>query len=197
MRAMSGPRFRRAVPEGDNRERQVCDSCGFIHYDNPKIVAGAVVRWTPEDGEDRLLLCRRAIEPRRGWWTLPAGFLEVGESPAEGAQREAREEACAEITITGLLGIYSIHHIAQVMLIYDAHLAEPRIAVGPESEEVALLRWDEIPWDQLAFDSVPWALERWRERRRSGDLAPAFHPPLGAGIPPAGTGGEGAPDRGV
>lgn len=175
---MSGPHFRTAIPEGDNRERQVCGSCGFIHYENPKIVAGAVVIHRTPEGETLFLLCRRAIEPRRGYWTLPAGFLEARESPADGARREAREEACTEITLDGLLGVYNVPHISQVLFLFRAHLVRPEFGCGVESTEVRLFRWEEIPWDELAFDSVPWALERWREAERTGCSAPFFHPPL-------------------
>src|SRR5271156_4529673 len=106
----------RAIPEGDDRERLVCVECGFVLYDNPKIVVGSVARWG-----DRILLCRRAINPRRGFWTLPAGYLELNEATAEGARREAQEEALADIAIDGLLAVYSIPRISQVQLIYRAH----------------------------------------------------------------------------
>jgi ADP-ribose pyrophosphatase YjhB (NUDIX family) len=175
---MPGPHFRPAVPEGDNRERQICGSCGFVHYENPKIVAGAVVTWRADAGEDFFLLCRRAIEPRSGFWTLPAGFLEVHESPAEGARREAQEEACADITLDGLLGVYTVPHISQVMFLFRAHLERPEYARGVESTDVRLFRWEEIPWDELAFDSVPWALRRWREAQRTGSHETCFFPPL-------------------
>jgi len=105
------------VPDGDNRERQVCPDCGFVNYENPKIVVGSVVVW-----EDRILLCRRAIDPRHGYWTLPAGYMELNESAAQAAAREAWEEAQAAITIDGLLAVYSIPRISQVQLIYRAHL---------------------------------------------------------------------------
>ncbi|MBL8897094.1 MAG: NUDIX hydrolase [Planctomycetes bacterium] len=175
---MSGPHFRPAIPEGDNRERQICGSCGFIDYENPKIVAGAVVTERGPNGEELFLLCRRAIEPRRGFWTLPAGFLEAKESPDEGARREAFEEACAEIQLEGLLGIYSVPRISQVMIFFRARLAGGSFACGSESTDVRLFRWEEIPWGELAFDSVPWALERWREGTRSGLWAAALYPAL-------------------
>jgi ADP-ribose pyrophosphatase YjhB (NUDIX family) len=155
---MQEPRFSRRIPPGDDRERLVCGDCGFIAYENPKVIVGSVVI---EAG--RVLLCRRAIEPRRGFWTLPAGFLEMGETAEEGARREAREEACAEIAIEDLLGVFSIARIGQVQLIYRASLARPGIAAGPESEAVDFFAWDEIPWGDLAFPSVRWALEAWRD----------------------------------
>ncbi|MEM7235780.1 MAG: NUDIX hydrolase [Planctomycetota bacterium] len=150
--------FEKRVPEGDNRERDCCTSCDFVHYENPKIIVGSVVRH-----DDRYLLCRRSIEPRRGYWTLPAGFLEQGETPEEGAAREAREEANAKLRIESLLGIYSVRHISQVQLLFLASFEEPGFSAGPESEEVELFTWDEIPWGDLAFSSVPWALEKARE----------------------------------
>ena len=153
------------IPEGDNRERMVCPDCGFINYENPKVVVGAVCLW-----QDRFLLCRRAINPRRGYWTLPAGYLELHESTVAGAIREAWEEAQARITIDGLLAVYDIPRISQVQLIYRAHLAAPEFAAGPESLEVKLFAWDEIPWDELAFPSVRWALDHYRECLASGDF---------------------------
>lgn len=165
-------RFSLRTPEGDTRERMVCETCGFIAYDNPKIVVGSVVACGA-----RVLLCRRAIEPRRGYWTLPAGFLEHGESAAEGAAREAMEEAEAAIVIEGLLGVYSIPRIGQVQLMFRARFqGEPRFAAGPESEAVALYAWDAIPWEAIAFPSVRWALEAWRANPDGALGAPAVEP---------------------
>jgi ADP-ribose pyrophosphatase YjhB (NUDIX family) len=154
---MSDVKWQRIIPEGDSRERLVCGDCGFIRYDNPKIIAGAVVTH-----DDRFLLCRRAIEPRHGFWTLPAGFMELGETPEEGAAREAYEEATARIEIGELLAVYTIRHISQVQMIYRATLATPDFAPGVESLEVRLCTWEEIPWNDLAFPSVQWALEDHR-----------------------------------
>ncbi|MCH9020686.1 MAG: NUDIX hydrolase [Proteobacteria bacterium] len=151
------------VPEGDNRERLVCESCGFILYTNPMVVVGAVCAW---DG--RILLCRRSIEPRRGYWTIPAGYLELGETTAEGAAREAMEEAGAEIEIEALLAVYNIPRISQVQLIYAARLATPEVAPGSETLELGLFGWDEIPWDDIAFPSVHWALHHHRHDYTSG-----------------------------
>lgn len=151
-------RFRRAVPDGDNRERLVCGDCGFIHYENPKIVVGTVVTHG-----DEYLLCRRAIEPRRGFWTMPAGFMEVNETAEEGAAREAHEEATCEVAIDALLGVYSIARLGQVHLIYRATLARPGFAAGEESLEVRLFRWEDVPWDDLAFPTVHWGLRHHRE----------------------------------
>ncbi len=158
-----GPSERR-IPEGDTRERMVCPDCGFIAYENPKIVVGAVVT-----SGDRFLLCRRAIEPRAGYWTLPAGYLEVNESTMAGAAREAFEEARARISIDGLLAVYDIPRISQVQVIYRARLAEPGFEPGPESLEVRLFAWSEIPWDDLAFPSVHWSLQHYRVWARTGD----------------------------
>ncbi len=169
---LRGPSVRR-IPEGDNRERMTCAECGFVLYDNPKIVVGSVVRW----GE-HILLCRRSIHPRRGYWTLPAGYLELNESTSAGAEREAWEEAYARIQIEGLLAIYDIPRISQVQLIYRARLFDEMIAAGPESLEVALFAWDEIPWDEIAFASVRWALHHEREAQASGDFTARYAPPV-------------------
>jgi ADP-ribose pyrophosphatase YjhB (NUDIX family) len=166
-----GPSLR-AVPDGDTHERLICRECGYIHYENPKIVVGSVVAV----GE-QVLLCRRAIHPRKGFWTLPAGYLELNESATDGALREAWEEARARISLDGLLGIYSIPRISQVQLIYRARLAEPGFAAGPESEEVALFDWASIPWDELAFPSVRWALGHFDETRDQAVFSPRHNPP--------------------
>ncbi|MGF1462494.1 MAG: NUDIX domain-containing protein [Maricaulaceae bacterium] len=162
------PSFSRKIPQGDERERAVCDACGFVDYVNPKIVAGAVV--AAADG--RILMCKRAIEPRRGFWTLPAGYMEEGESVEAGAAREAREEACCEIAIDALIGVYSIPRISQVQLFFRASLASD-IAAGPESEAVALYEWERIPRAEIAFPSVVWALEDWRATKDETCFAPA------------------------
>lgn len=168
---MSKPSFTRRVPAGDDHPRRICDHCGFVDYENPKIVVGSVVR----SGE-HILLCRRAIEPRAGFWTIPAGYLELNESPEEGARREAREEAGVELEIGGLLAIYSVSRISQVQLIYRATLARPDITPGIESLEARLFLPDEIPWGELAFPSVHWALGHEREAR-AGTAAPFANPP--------------------
>lgn len=152
-----GPSFE-TIPKGDNRERLICPDCGYIAYENPKVVVGAVCTF-----EDKFLLCRRAIAPAIGLWTMPAGYMELGETMAEGAMREAREEACTEIEITGLLGIYEIAHISQVYMVHRARLTTPDFAPGDESLEVKLFDWDDIPWDELAFPSVSWSLKRFAD----------------------------------
>ena len=163
--SLLGP-IHRAIPEGDNRERLVCRDCGFIHYQNPKVVVGAIVSW-----QDRFLLCRRAIEPRHGFWTMPAGYLELNEATVAGAVREAWEEARARITIDGLLAIYDVPRLSQVQILYRAHLDEPVFAPGEESLEVRLFAWDEIPWRDLAFPSVHWGLNHYRDSVSSGDFS--------------------------
>ncbi len=159
-------------PPGDDRDRHVCGTCGVVHYRNPKIVVGAVCTWA-----DRLLLCRRAIEPRAGFWTIPAGFLELGETAEEGALREAWEEAGARIAIDGLLAVYSVPRVEQVQLLYRAKLLDPDIKAGAESLEVRLVEWSEIPWADLAFPTVHWVLRRSLELAgRSEPLVTVFNP---------------------
>lgn len=163
--------FERRVPDGDSLERDVCAVCGHVHYVNPKIVVGAVCSW---DG--RILLCKRAIEPRLGFWTIPAGYLEEHETPDEGARREAFEEAQAKIEIDALLAVYAVARISQVQLIYRARLAAPEFAPGVESLETKLVAWDEIPWNDLAFPSVHWALKHHRESLERAVFAPFGNP---------------------
>lgn len=163
--------FVRRVPDGDTLERDVCARCGHVHYVNPKIVVGAVCSW-----HGRILLCRRAIEPRRGFWTIPAGFLEERETPAQGAAREAWEEATAAIAIDRLLAVYSVPRISQVQLIFRAALSSEAFAPGVESLETQLFAWEEIPWADLAFPSVVWALKHHREVEGSNDFAPFDNP---------------------
>lgn len=159
------PDFVRIIPHGDNRERRVCRDCGFVDYENPRIIVGAVVTHG-----DRFLICKRAIEPRREFWTIPAGFMEIGETPEEGATREAYEEATAAIHIRELLAVYTIRHISQVQMLYWAELESETFAPGVESLEVDLVTWEQIPWSELAFPSVKWALEDFRSYRE-GKLA--------------------------
>ncbi|MBM3491539.1 MAG: NUDIX hydrolase [Alphaproteobacteria bacterium] len=167
--------FRKRVPEGDNRERHVCGDCGWIVYDNPKIVVGAVV-----SHGDRILLCRRAIEPRQGYWTIPAGYMEEHETTEEGAIREALEEANARIEIDALLALYNIPRISQVQAIYRARLPLPEFSAGPESEAVALYHWQDIPWAELAFPSVHWALRHYHETQGKAAFAPFGTPVAGS-----------------
>ena len=163
--------FVHRVPDGDSVARDICGHCGLIHYDNPKIVVGSVVTF-----EKKFLLCKRAIEPRRGFWTLPAGFMEHGESVEEGACREAREEANVEIHIRDVLAIYSIPRIAQVQIMYRAELKTPKFSPGVESLEVALFGWNDIPWDELAFPSVHWALRQFQQVADKAVITPFTNP---------------------
>ena len=166
------PSFRQLVPEGDNRLRDVCDACGYVAYSNPKIVVGSVLVH-----RGQVLLCRRAIEPRRGYWTLPAGFLEHGETAEEGAVREAAEEAEAAIAVDGILAVYSISRIGQVQIIFRARFDGPaQFAAGPESLDVRLFAWDDIPRAELAFPSVTWALEAWHTIGDQPLAAPSTNP---------------------
>lgn len=167
-----GENFVEKVPPGDDRERMVCGECGWVNYVNPKIVVGAVCRL-----DDKILLCRRAIEPRKGYWTIPAGFMEERETSAEGAAREAREEANARLLMGPLLAVYNIPRISQVQLIYKAEMETPDVAAGPESLEVAFFAFDEIPWDELAFPSVHWALNQMREVWDREDFPTFTNPP--------------------
>lgn len=158
-----GDHIQLKVPEGDSRPRYVCDGCNSIHYQNPNIVAGTLPFY-----QDKVLLCKRAIEPRVGMWTLPAGFMENGESVDDAARRETWEEACAATDKIQLYTVTSILHVDQVQMLYLAELAEPKFAVGEETLEVALFAEDEIPWDQLAFVTIRNALRHYFEDRKTG-----------------------------
>jgi ADP-ribose pyrophosphatase YjhB (NUDIX family) len=149
--------------------RAVCDNCGHIQYLNPKIVVGCL----PVHGE-RILICKRAIEPRYGLWTLPAGFMENNESAPEGAMREAMEEANAKVEIEDLYTVYSIPHISQVYMMFRARLLDLDVSPGIESLEVKLVTEAEIPWDELAFTMVRRTLEHFLEDRKTGVFAPRF-----------------------
>jgi ADP-ribose pyrophosphatase YjhB (NUDIX family) len=164
-------RFFREIPEGDNRVRMVCRDCGFIHYENPRIVVAAVAT-----ADDRILLCRRAIPPRRGFWTVPGGFMENDETAMEAAIRETLEETGAGVEIRDLLGIYSLPHIGQVHLVYRAKLTSSRIEVGPECLDARLFGVDEIPWDELAFPTNTWALQHHLETLDEDPVVPRTEP---------------------
>jgi len=152
-----GHRVARKIPEDDTRERYVCGSCGVVHYVNPKIVVGCV----PEK-DGRILLCKRAIQPRYGYWTVPAGFMELGESTAQGAARETLEEACAEVEIGHLFASVDVVDAGQVHMFFTARLLGG-FAVGEESLDVAMYDETEIPWDDIAFQSGRFALEKYFE----------------------------------
>ena len=158
------------IPPGDHLPRSVCTACGTIHYRNPKLIAGCV----PEH-EGRILICRRAIEPRRGYWTIPAGFMEVGETLQQAAARESMEEALADVAVGGPCAIVHVLHAEQVHVMFRATLASPRFGVGPESLEAILCEEREIPWPEIAFKSVEFALRRWLEDRAAGREELHFH----------------------
>jgi ADP-ribose pyrophosphatase YjhB (NUDIX family) len=151
------------IPAGDNRLRYCCRACGAVHYQNPKMVLGTLPVW-----QDQVLLCKRAIEPRYGLWTLPAGFMENGETTAAGALRETREEAGAEVNLLGLFSVLDVEVANQVHLYYRAELMNLDFSPGEESLEVRLFRQEQIPWEQLAFRSVSLTLRAYFADRERG-----------------------------
>lgn len=150
------------IPAGDNRPRHICNICGNIHYQNPKIVVGCVPEW-----QGKILLCRRSIEPRYGYWTLPAGFMETGESVIQAAAREALEEANAQVDNLILYAVYNLLHISQVYMMFRGELREGSASAGAETLEVALFAETQIPWKELAFPVIHETLKRYFEERRS------------------------------
>jgi len=151
------------IPPGDDRPRYTCRSCGTIHYQNPRVVVGCIPEW-----QDKILFCRRAIEPRYGQWTLPAGYLENGETVAEGARRETIEEAGAAIHMMVPYGLYNICYVNQIYLMFRGRLTDLDFKPGPESLDVRLFGVDEIPWDGLAFPVIEKTLARYiKDRARS------------------------------
>lgn len=144
------------IPDGDNRHRYVCDECEHIHYQNPRIIAGCLPIY-----EDKVLLCRRAINPRSGFWTLPAGFLENGETTATGALRETREEANANAEIIDIYTMFSLPHISQVYMFFRAQLLDTSFSAGDETLAVDLFAEEDIPWDQLAFPVITQTLQHY------------------------------------
>jgi len=163
-----GASVSRKIPPGDNLPRWVCDACNTIHYQNPKMVVGCIAEW-----EDRILLCRRAIEPRHGFWTVPAGFMENGETTTAGAARETLEEANARVEILGLYALFDIPHISQVYLLFRGRLLDFDFFPGDESLETKLVAEADIPWDELAFATVRSTLRHYYDDRRHG--AYRFH----------------------
>ncbi len=163
------------IPPGDSLPRFICDQCGTIHYQNPRMVIGCIPEW-----EGKILLCRRAIEPRYGFWTLPAGFMENGETTTEAAARETLEEACARVEIGAPFSMFSVPHINQVHLLFRAKLLDLDYAAGSESLEVALFLETEIPWHELAFSSVRDTLRHFYADQLTGNYS--FH--VGTIYPP-------------
>ncbi len=159
-----GARVELRIPDGDNLPRYVCPACATIHYQNPRVIVGCIPEY---DG--RILLCRRAIEPRHGYWTFPAGFMENGESLEAGAARECWEEATARVDIGSLVAVVTVVHAEQVHMMFRARLTRPEFAPGAESLEVALLAPDQIPWQDIAFRSIDYALRRYLEDRAAGE----------------------------
>ena len=156
------------TPEGDHLPRHICAACGMVHYQNPKMVVGCIAEW-----EDKILLCRRAIEPRYGLWTLPAGFMENGETTLEGAARETWEEAGARIEMGNLYTLFNLPHINQVYLMFRARLLDLDYQSGIESLETRLFTEAEIPWDEIAFRTVRATLELYFKDRQRGEFE--FH----------------------
>jgi ADP-ribose pyrophosphatase YjhB (NUDIX family) len=153
------------IPADDNRERAVCPACGTVHYVNPLNVVGTIPVW-----QDQILLCRRNIEPRYGLWTLPAGFMELGETTEQGALRETDEEAGARVELEGLFSVLNVVRVGQVHLFYRARLLDTDFHPGPESIEARLFSESEIPWEELAFRTVRETLQRYFEDRRQGQF---------------------------
>ncbi len=156
------------VPDGDTFPRHVCVSCQTIHYQNPRMIVGCIPVW-----EDKILLCKRAIDPRRGLWTVPAGFMENGETTYHGAVRETLEEANARVEIGPLYGLYNIPHINQVYILFRGRLLDLDVSAGAETLEVRLFAEGEIPWDRIAFASVHQTLAQYYKDRRRGEYP--FH----------------------
>jgi ADP-ribose pyrophosphatase YjhB (NUDIX family) len=163
-----GARVEPRVPPGDTLPRYVCTDCGTIHYENPKMVVGCIPEW-----ENRILLCRRAIEPRHGLWTVPAGFMENAETTAEGAMRETLEEANARVELLGLYALFNIPHINQVYMLFRARLLDLDFSAGAETLEAKLFDEDQIPWDEIAFVTVRRTLKHYFDDRRAGEFR--FH----------------------
>ncbi|MGZ8257162.1 MAG: NUDIX hydrolase [Gallionella sp.] len=153
------------IPHEDSRARHICTECDTVHYENPKLVVGAIPVW-----QDQILLCKRAIEPRYGMWTLPGGFMENGESTGDAAVRETLEEAGARIQLDGLYSMYSLPYIDQVHLVFRATLLDLDYAAGVESLEVKLFAEADIPWDELAFRPVRYSLEHYFAERKTGNF---------------------------
>jgi ADP-ribose pyrophosphatase YjhB (NUDIX family) len=161
--SVCGSGLSQATPAGDHRLRHVCLGCGTIHYLNPKLVVGTIPIW-----DEGVLLCRRAIEPRHGFWTLPAGFMECGETTGAGAVRETIEEAGAEIELGRMFSVIDVPHVDQVHVFYQARMLHPGLAPGPESLEARIFNESEVPWAQLAFRTVAQTLQWFFEDRRLG-----------------------------
>ena len=157
------------IPEGDNKKRAICDECGTIFYENPKVVSGCILEW-----EDKILLCKRATEPRSGFWTLPAGFLENNETVAEGALRETLEEANAKSDGIKLFFMCDLRHISQIYMIYRGNLLDGKYSAGPESEEAQLFTESEIPWNDIAFTVIAKTLKLYFKDKKDKNFSIHF-----------------------
>jgi ADP-ribose pyrophosphatase YjhB (NUDIX family) len=160
-----GSLLRLGVPEGDDRLRYICDACVTVHYQNPKLIAGCIPVWN-----DRILLCKRAIEPRKGYWTLPAGFMELGETIAQAAEREAHEEANLKVAIGDIYTLFNLPHISQVYVFFRAEMLSDEFWAGAESLETQLFHENEIPWEDLSFETVHRTLKFFIEDRKRGEF---------------------------
>jgi ADP-ribose pyrophosphatase YjhB (NUDIX family) len=176
--SLCGAAVTQQIPLNDNRKRHVCTACGEVHYQNPKLIVGCIPEW-----QDKILLCRRAIEPRYGLWTLPAGFMENSETTPEAAARETLEEANAQVEIGELYSMYNLPYINQVHLLFRAKLLDLGFSAGVESLDVQLFNEQEIPWDNIAFRPVKFTLQYYFSDRKTGhfkfhtgDLLPPEHP---------------------
>ena len=156
------------IPPGDDRERYVCDKCQAIHYQNPKVVVGCIPEY-----EDKILLCKRSIEPRYGYWTVPAGFLENGETIADGAKREALEEAMAKVGNMEIYTLFNLTDIHQIYILFRSNLLNLDFGAGDESLEVRLFKEEEIPWEEMAFMTIKESLKLFFEDRKQGHFQ--FH----------------------
>lgn len=158
------------IPDDDDRPRHCCTGCGAVHYLNPKVIVGCIPIW-----EEKILMCKRGIEPRLGYWTLPGGFMELNETTDEGAARETWEETRAKVDIQHLHGVYNIPHINQVYFFYLAKMRTPDFEITPESTEIKLVTKDEIPWEHLAFGVVEKALRQYLDGKNETVSTPYFH----------------------
>lgn len=170
-----GSRISRRIPPGDSRERDLCESCGAIHYQNPRLVVGTLPVW---DG--KILLCLRAIEPRARTWTLPAGFMELSETTAQGAMRETREEAGVEVVMGDLYTVIDVPHVDQIHVYFLAQAVNGEVDPGPESLDARYYKPDEIPWDNLSFRSVSTTLKHYLNDLATGRFETRYYslPPL-------------------
>lgn len=173
-----GPRIKK-IPDGDSKERLVCPECDHIEYQNPKIVNVVVATYG-----DKFLFCKRNISPRKGYWTLPGGYMELGETLREGAAREAVEESGATVKPDALLAIYQPPSKSEVIMIFRGEMTSAEMKAGIESQEVKLFTWDEIPWNELAFPFLKDALMAYKNAKGKTDFAPVIIEPKPGGKPP-------------